>query len=146
MKTKTRVPEGGAIKDGPKMSMEKYSQIMKKKLGKEYERFADNVIARVNPDKNSKVLEIGPGPAWGGISLLKKRKDLYLEGIEASIDMIRVAKVNAKNEGLENRMNFFGKLIVLLIGTLQMGKMIKYWKSSIKASYTASEIEKILKK
>jgi ubiquinone/menaquinone biosynthesis C-methylase UbiE len=82
------------------MTMEQYSEIMKKQLGKEYIRFADNVIKKVNPIQNSEVLEIGPGPGWAGINLLKKRKDLKLVGLEPSVDMIRVASKNAVNEGL----------------------------------------------
>ncbi len=47
---------------------------MKKRMGKEYDKFVANVVSRVNPLKNSKILEIGPGPGWAGINLLKKRK------------------------------------------------------------------------
>jgi len=106
-KIKPRIPEGGAIEDSSEMTMERYSEIMKKQLGKEYIRFADNVIQKVQPIQNSKVLEIGPGPGWAGINLLKKREDLYLEGLEASSDMIRVASDNAKNEGLADRIRFW---------------------------------------
>jgi ubiquinone/menaquinone biosynthesis C-methylase UbiE len=96
---KPRIPEGGAIEDNSEMTMEQYSEIMKKQLGKEYIRFTDNVIKKVNPIENSTVLEIGPGPGWAGINLLKKRIDLKLVGLEASPDMIRVASENARKEG-----------------------------------------------
>ncbi len=97
---KPRIPEGGAIEDGPQITMEQYSEIMKEQLGREYLRFADNVIKKVNPALNSRVLEIGPGPGWAGIYLLKKRNDLKLVGLDASPDMIRVASRNALKEGL----------------------------------------------
>lgn len=201
---KSRIPEGGAIEDTSEMTMEQYSETMKKQLGREYIRFADNVINKVSPIQNSRVLEIGPGPGWAGINLLLKRTDLHLEGLEASPDMIRVATDNADKEGLSDRIkyiegvgeemkniqdnhydlvisrdslhhwihpekvflqikrilkengkiyihdhrrdiNFFGRLIVNIIGTLVAGKMAKYWKSSIAAAYTKEEIEKILK-
>ena len=102
-KTKLRVPEGGAIEDSSEIIMEQYSEIMKKQLGKEYIRFAENVIKKVNPVQDSKVLEIGPGPGWAGINLLKQRNDIKLEGIEASPDMVRVATENAAKEGLAER-------------------------------------------
>lgn len=98
-RTKLRIPEGGAIEDNPGMTMEQYSEIMKKQLGREYLRFADNVVKKVNPVENSIVLEIGPGPGWAGIYLLKKRKDLKLIGLDTSPDMIRVASENATKEG-----------------------------------------------
>lgn len=205
MKVKPRVPEGGAIEDTETISMEEYSTIMKKRLGSEYDRFADNVINRVNPLKNSKVLEIGPGPGWAGIKLLQKRSDLSLDGLEASADMIRVAKKNTQDEGLAHLvkyikgvgedmstlhdhhydlvisrdsmhhwddpqqvfleisrvlkedgklyihdsrrdLNLAGQLIVNVIGPVMAGKMLKYWKSSIAASYTPEEIQEILKR
>jgi ubiquinone/menaquinone biosynthesis C-methylase UbiE len=99
-KIKPRIPEGGAIEDNSGMTMEQYSEIMKKQLGKEYLRFADNVVKKVQPENGSNVLEIGPGPGWAGINLLKKRKDLNLTGLEPSEDMIRVASFNALKEGL----------------------------------------------
>jgi len=95
-----RIPEGGAIEDTSEITMEQYSDIMKKKLWKEYLRFADNVIKKTNPMQGSKVLEIGPGPGWAGINLVIKRPDLKLVGLEASPDMIRVAIANVKKEGL----------------------------------------------
>jgi ubiquinone/menaquinone biosynthesis C-methylase UbiE len=99
-KIRPRIPEGGAIEDNSGMTMEQYSEIMKKQLGKEYLRFADNIVKKVNPEYGSNVLEIGPGPGWAGISLLKKRKDMNLTGLEPSEDMIRVASFNALKEGL----------------------------------------------
>ena len=202
-KLKTRIPEGEAIENSSEMTMKQYSERMKKMLGKRYDLFADNVISKVAPLHNSKVLEIGPGPGWAGISLLNKRSDLSLYGIEASADMVAIAIENAKNEGLENRteyfvgvgenmstisndqydliisreslhhwtepekvfkeisrvlkpdgkvciydhrrdLNFFGKAIVCVFGTLKAGKMAKHWKSSIAAGYTQSEIREIL--
>jgi ubiquinone/menaquinone biosynthesis C-methylase UbiE len=202
-KPKSRIPEGGAMDNSSEITMKQYSEKMKKMLGKHYDLFADNVINKVAPLQNSKVLEIGPGPGWGGISLLNKRPDLNLDGIEASADMVAIAIENARVEGLENRteffvgigedmssildnhydlvisreslhhwiepekvfkeisrvlksdgkiciydhrrdLNFFGKTIVFVFGKLKAGKMAKYWKSSISASYTQEEIREKL--
>ncbi len=108
MKTlKPRVPEGGAMEDSSEITMKQYSERMKKMLGKRYDLFADNVIKKVAPKPNSRVLEIGPGPGWGGISLLNKRPDLYLDGIEASPDMVAIAIENSKTEKVDKRSKFF---------------------------------------
>ncbi len=103
---KQRIPEGGAIEDSSEMTMEQYSETMKKQLSREYIRFAENVINKVSPIQDSRVLEIGPGPGWAGINLLLKRTDLHLEGLEASPDMIRVASDNADKEGLFDRIKY----------------------------------------
>lgn len=203
MIVKPRIPEGGAIEDNDQMNMEEYSAIMKKRLHKEYLKFAGNVISKVNPLKNARVLEIGPGPGWAGIYLLKERPDLFLDGWEISEDMIRVARSNVNQEGLVDRVQYLqgageamvtleddrydmvisrdslhhwdepervfkeiervlkpkgkvyihdsrrdlglgAKFIVNVLGILFAGEMLKYWKSSIAASYTPTEIEEML--
>jgi ubiquinone/menaquinone biosynthesis C-methylase UbiE len=108
MKTiQPRIPEGGAIEDSQEMTMEQYSEIMKTKLGGEYRRFVNHVIQHIKPLEGSKILEIGPGPGWAGIWLLRKRTDLVLDGLEASPDMIRVATANAQEEGVADRVRYF---------------------------------------
>jgi ubiquinone/menaquinone biosynthesis C-methylase UbiE len=105
--TKQRIPEGGAIDNSSEMSIKQYSEKMKKMLDKHYDLFAENVINKVNPFQNSSVLEIGPGPGWAGISLLKKRPDLKLDGLEASSDMVDIAIKNSETEKLETRIKYF---------------------------------------
>jgi SAM-dependent methyltransferase len=96
---KPRVPEGGAIRDEKSMSAEKYGEFMRSRLEGEYVRFAENALAWGAPAPGGSVLEIGPGPGWAGIMLLKRRPDLRLEGIDASPDMLRAASANAEKEG-----------------------------------------------
>lgn len=105
-KVKPRIPEGGAIEDSNEMTMEQYSQTMKKKLGNHYKKCAMYIKEVINPVKNAKALEIGPGPGWAGIFLLKERNDIYLDAIEASPDMIRAANSNARDEGVTGRVNY----------------------------------------
>jgi ubiquinone/menaquinone biosynthesis C-methylase UbiE len=110
-KIKPRVPEGGAIEDSNEMSMEQYSTTMRKKLGSHYKKYALHVKNVINPSQNAKVLEIGPGPGWAGIFLLKERDDIFLDAIEASPDMIRVAANNAKDEGVADRVNYMQAVV-----------------------------------
>ncbi|MBN1888974.1 MAG: class I SAM-dependent methyltransferase [Thermoflexales bacterium] len=203
-KTKARIPEGGAIEDAPEMSMEQYSELMRKQLGGEYRRFIEHVVQEIKPPEGARVLEIGPGPGWVGIGLVQQRRDLTLDAVEASPDMIRVAEANASREGVAERTSYVqgvvedmaevpsgsydlvisrdslhhwqdplkafreiarvlkpqGKLyirdsrrdqgwgaraIVNIMGPLLAGKMAKYWRSSIAASYTPAELESMLR-
>jgi ubiquinone/menaquinone biosynthesis C-methylase UbiE len=105
-KIKPRIPEGGAIEDSNEMSMEQYSFTMRKKLVNHYKKYALHVRNVIKPPENAKVLEIGPGPGWAGIFLLKERDDIFLDAIEASSDMIRVAQKNAREEGVANRAKY----------------------------------------
>jgi ubiquinone/menaquinone biosynthesis C-methylase UbiE len=43
----------------------------------------------------------------GRYQSFEKTKDLSLDGLEASADMVRVATKNAKNEGISNRAQYF---------------------------------------
>jgi ubiquinone/menaquinone biosynthesis C-methylase UbiE len=200
-----RVSEGGAIEDTAEWPAEKYSAYMKKRLGKEYREFINHILNSqvLNPPRNAKCLEIGPGPGWIGIWLAEKRPDLQILGLEPSPDMRRVAKANAESCGVHHRIEFVpgyvenlerfsddefdlvfsneslhhwtdpkqafleiqrvlksnGKLFIRdgkrdlglterfvlnVPGRILAGKMWRHWKNSLKASYTAEEIQKIL--
>lgn len=150
MRVKSRIPEGGAIKDDNQMTMEQYSNYMKTRLWKQYTEFADSIISRVNPLNNAKVLEIGPGPGWGGIALLEKRQDLQLEGLEPSRDMIRVASANAKEAGMADRISYFEGFAenMAAIGDCQYDLVISreslhHWTDPEKAF---REVKRVLKK
>jgi len=86
-----RIPEGGAIEDEPGMSAEDYGALMYLRLKGEYERFAESALKEAFPAEGASVLEIGPGPGWAGIMLLKRRADMSLTGLDASPDMVRAA-------------------------------------------------------
>jgi len=193
-----RIPEGGAIRDEDAMSAEEYGRLMISRLEGEYRRFAKEALAYGKPPRGGLVLEIGPGPGWAGIMLLKERPDLRLIGIDASEDMLRAASANAKAWGVagraryapgsaearegaetgsadlvvsrdslhhwENPLSAFASIarvlkpdgalylsderrnisaaawaFVAVFGWLSMGRFSRYWRSSIRAGYTAGE-------
>ncbi len=100
-----RVPEGESIVEEPEFTMEELNQAFKKRM-KEYQHFVDFIIDDLKIKENSKILEIGPGPAWISILLVKKKPSIKLIGLEISEDMISIARQNIKNEGVEDRIEF----------------------------------------
>jgi len=52
------------------------------------------------------LLEIGPGPGYVGLEVLKKAPLANLTGIEISESMIKTAKLNAKEYHLENKVEY----------------------------------------
>ncbi len=95
-----RVPEGEAILDNEELTMEEYSANARKRE-RQYRSVVKHLIDRVGIPSGAKVLQIGPGPDWIGIWLITERPDIKLIGLEPSPDMIRVAKKNLLDEGLE---------------------------------------------
>ena len=101
-----RVPEGESIEDHEEMSMEELNKEFKKRM-REYKHFAEFILDDLNLKDYSRVLEIGPGPAWISIIIVKKNHTIQLTGLEISKDMIRVANQNVKDEKVEDNIKFF---------------------------------------
>jgi len=52
-------------------------------------------------------LEVGPGPGYLGLEWLKKTEGTHLKGLDISPEMIEIAKKNAKEYNLEERVTYF---------------------------------------
>jgi ubiquinone/menaquinone biosynthesis C-methylase UbiE len=52
------------------------------------------------------LLEIGPGPGYVGLEVLKKSPKANLTGLEISKNMIKMARENAKDYHLENKVKY----------------------------------------
>jgi len=104
-KVPSRVPEGEGIEDHEEMSMEELNREFKKRM-REYKHFVDFIVKDLNLQDHSKVLEIGPGPAWISIIMIKQNPTVHLTGLEISKDMIRVAKQNIKEANVEKNITF----------------------------------------
>lgn len=52
------------------------------------------------------VLEVSPGPGIKGLEWLKRTTDTKLTALEISPDMIKVAERNAKEYGLQDRVQY----------------------------------------
>ncbi|MFX1382071.1 MAG: class I SAM-dependent methyltransferase [Promethearchaeota archaeon] len=104
-KIPNRIPEGESINDHGEMPIEEINAQFKKRM-REYRNFVDFIISILNLKDHSKVLEIGTGPAWISIILIKKNPTIHLTGLEISKDMIRIAEQNIKDERVENNITF----------------------------------------
>jgi ubiquinone/menaquinone biosynthesis C-methylase UbiE len=104
--TPARVVEGGAILDSDEMTAEEYGTRMYDHLAGEYRRFAKSAIRALGLPEGASLLEIGPGPGWAGIELMKLRADVKITAIEASPDMIRAAEKNAIDAGCSERADY----------------------------------------
>jgi len=104
-----RIPEGEAIEEhGMDMTMEELNKQFKKRM-KESKRFVNFIVKVLQLQSHSNVLEIGPGPSWISIMLVKMDDTIQLTGLEISEDMIQIAEKNIRAEGFEEN-------ITLLLG------------------------------
>lgn len=104
-KISPRILEGEAILDELDYTMEDYSNACKRLAG-EYKRLINFILNDLGTNDNSKILEVGPGPGWIGIWMVKQNKTLEVTALELSKDMIRVANKNKENEGVQDRVSY----------------------------------------
>lgn len=52
-------------------------------------------------------LEVGPGPGYLGLEWLRKTEGTHLKGLDISPEMIEIAKKNAREYNLEERVTYF---------------------------------------
>ena len=83
----------------------KYAEFAKNtdKLRKEYRRLADKTASVV---QEGKLLEIGPGPGYISIEIAKILPKMEVTGLDISDTMIEIAKTNANEYGLSERIKF----------------------------------------
>jgi len=96
-----RVPECGAIDDEGDLSAERYGEIMLKRLGEEYRRFARFVVE--SGGKAKRILEVGPGPGWVSVFVAEAVPDAEIVAVDASSDMARACAANFAAAGLAGR-------------------------------------------
>ena len=86
-----------------KLTVEVYDQFSKIMRDKGWNNVDNFIKAGI---VNGNMLEIGPGPGYTGLELLKASSNSTLTGCEISCEMIRLAQKNAKEYGYESRANY----------------------------------------
>jgi ubiquinone/menaquinone biosynthesis C-methylase UbiE len=104
-KINPRIPEGEAILDQPELSMEQLNEEFKRRM-REYRHFVKFILDELKVKSFSKVLELGPGPGWISILMVKENPTLNVAGLEISEDMIRIANKNVDEEAVQNNIMF----------------------------------------
>lgn len=79
---------------------DRFAQIMRDKGWNNVDAFFEAGI------RSGAALEIGPGPGYAGLEWLKRCPGATLTGCEISPDMIRVARRNAREYGMEDRVSY----------------------------------------
>jgi len=77
-----------------------------------------------------RALEIGPGPGYLGLEWLKATEGTSLVGVEISADMIEVARRNAKDYGLAERVEYVQR----------SGDHLPFPDASLDAAFTAGSL------
>lgn len=83
-----------------------YSRLTKRYAGADYEPILKFALAELKQVEQPRVLELGPGPGWIGISLAKRRQDIRVTGVDISSTYVDIANQNAAQEGVDDRVDF----------------------------------------
>lgn len=83
-----------------------YSRLTKRYAGPDYEPILKFTLAELQGVDQPRILELGPGPGWIGITLAKRRKDARVTGIDISTTYVEIANQNAAHEGVDGRVDF----------------------------------------
>ena len=83
----------------------KYAEFAKntQEIRKEYKRLADRTASMI---QKGKLLEIGPGPGYISIEIARLSPEMEIIGLDISDTMIEIAKKNANEHGLSERIEF----------------------------------------
>ena len=85
------------------LTVEVYNEFAKYMRDKGWHNVDKFIAVGIN---NGKLLEIGPGPGYVGLELIKKSPLATLTGFEISENMIKMANKNAKEYHLENKVTY----------------------------------------
>ncbi|PQO26596.1 class I SAM-dependent methyltransferase [Blastopirellula marina] len=83
-----------------------YSRLTKRYAGPDYEPILKYTLAQLKEVEQPRILELGPGPGWIGITLAKRRKDARVTGVDISSTYVEIANQNAAHEGVDDRVDF----------------------------------------
>ena len=100
--TKARVIEPEGVTG--EFTAESYDRMMRGLMEKGYVDTSQIIKAGIT---SGTALEIGPGPGYLGIDWLKKTSNTFLKGLDISADMLEVATKNAKEFGVDQRVEYF---------------------------------------
>jgi len=99
---KERIPETNEGIQG-EFDTELYDKMMRILRDKKYMETGAIIKSGIN---QGSALEVGPGPGYLGLEWLKNTKDTKLTGLEISPNMIKIAKRNAIDYEVENRVSY----------------------------------------
>ena len=75
------------------------------------ETIVEEVLKKIPINSSKNILDIGTGSGCIALSILKERKKTFITAVDISKNALKVAKVNAKIQQLENRIKFINSNI-----------------------------------
>ncbi len=68
-----------------------------------YSQVADEIVSHI---RQGKILDLGTGPGYLPIEIVKRAPDVHVTGVDLSRKLIHMARVNARQAGLSSRIRF----------------------------------------
>src|SRR5210317_227232 len=68
-----------------------------------YSQVADEIVSHI---RQGNILDLGTGPGYLPIEILKRAPDVHLTGVDLSRKLIHMARANAQKAGLSSQLSF----------------------------------------
>ena len=68
-----------------------------------YSQVADEIVSHI---RQGKMLDLGTGPGYLPIEIVKRETEINITGVDLSRKLIHMARINARNAGLSSQLNF----------------------------------------
>lgn len=68
-----------------------------------YSRVAEEIVAHLT---NGRILDLGTGPGYLPIEIVKRSSDIHITGVDLSRKLIKMARANAVRSGVSDRLDF----------------------------------------
>ena len=68
-----------------------------------YSRIAEEIVAHL---PNGSILDLGTGPGYLPIEIVKRSSDIHITGVDLSRKLIKIARANAARSGFADRLDF----------------------------------------
>ena len=92
-----------AIERMPGLMASVYEKAARMVIGSYYGQVADEIVSRL---KSGMVLDLGTGPGYLPIEIVKRAPDIRVVGIDLSAKLIKMAEENAERGGVADKLHF----------------------------------------
>ena len=87
----------------PGLLASSYEKASRMVIDSYYRQVADEIVSNI---RQGRVLDLGTGPGYLPVEIVKRAPDINITGVDLSRKLIHMARINAQQEGLSSQLRF----------------------------------------